>query len=286
MTVLNCLLLLAPLTFQQPPQNPAQPPQPQAGPAAPVESAHAKGEMRVEISAILEGRYRYFDAASERKPEMRIQFRVAGDKIGNVVRYGNLILEEALDETGKSLVDASQITPEMRAQTRTSTLPADRLRETGLLLVARADASERKAQKLSKLRGTVKIVVADKHEEVMIINPSQYSGSQLASDRLREMGVSAEVVAPDQLEKPYQPNRSIALRFSDDNRIRKVEFFDGWMRNVRSRAANVKDKEGRPCMLYSVLGGELGDDAQLVLHVFPKIEAMDLPFELKDVALP
>lgn len=291
----------ASLAAAQPPagSSPASRPQvgtPASAPASSPASApkppspHGQGPLRVELSAMLEGRYRYFDDSMQgqmRDNELRMQFRVAGAEIGKVVRHGNLILEEVIDDTGQSLFDPSSTTEEQRKTTRLSTTPPERLQETGLLLVAQCKATTRAARTLRSIRGSVRLVFSSGYQEVTIINPLQYLGKPLDLPKFKELGVEAEVIAPNVFTPPADEKGTFTIRFKQGgDRIRGVSFYDGWMKVLRSRATPVQLPSGEECQQFRIIGGSLDEKSQMVIQVFPDAREETVRFELKDLAAP
>lgn len=270
------------------------------GVTAPQENAPAKsdetekssqvatGPLRVELAAMFEGRYWYEDPSREgaRESEMRLQFRVAGEKVAKISRHGNPVITEMVDSTGKELIDPDEITDEQREETRLVTVPAERMREDGLLLVARADAAAREAKSIKKIRGTIRALIADDYEEITIANPKQYTGKLIEHPRLSELGIEVRVVSKDELDEAA-PLAMFILEFkTKKENVRDVAFYDAWMKPLRSRERPLRTQAGKEFMGYALIGRDIGDDFQLVLQVFPQVEDVRIPIELNDVPLP
>ncbi|MGE3183009.1 MAG: hypothetical protein AB7N71_15390 [Phycisphaerae bacterium] len=261
---------------------------PEEAPAAP-DRTYANGPLRVELVAMLEGRYRYFDESmgQQRQPEMRMQLRVAGAEIGSVVRQGTLLLEEVVDDTGESLFDPSTITDEQRNVTRLTTEPKERLESQGMLAVAQCKASNRAAKTLRVVKGSIRLVFASGYEEVTILNPMQYVGKTIENERLKALGVEVSLLAAEQLETEIEPTKSIVLQYAKgEGQIRSVNLFDQWMKVIRTRPTPATTKDGKEATNLRVLSGEIDTTSQLVLQVFPNAREEVVRFELKDVELP
>ncbi len=262
---------------------------PASAPASMPVTVYSQGPMRVEIAALLEQRFRYLDQSMQqtRPPELRFQVRVAGENVTKVARYGQLILDEVVDDTGLPLVDATKLTEAQRTQTRLSSMPPERLAEQGLLLVGEAKAAARAAKTLKTMRGSVKIVYADGFEEVTILNPLQYVGQGIEDSRLKAMGIEISIAKTDQFEPAYEPKKGLALKIkTGDDRIRSIEFFDAWMKNIRARPQPVLSKDETEFAQYRLLGGELDDKSQMVIKVFKNVREDVVKFDFKDVELP
>lgn len=263
--------------------------QPGSAPAKPP-SPHGLGPLRVELSAVLEGRYRYFDqdqTQPTRENELRMQFRVAGADVLRVVRHGNVLLDEVTDDAGQSLFDPATITAEQRTTARLSSTPPERLAESGLLMVGQCKASSRTAQKLRTVRGSVKLVLSSAYQEVTIVNPQQYVGKAIDIPRLKELGVEATVLAPETFTPPADPKTSYTLLYTvGADRVRGASFYDGWMNVVRSRPTPVQTPDGKEAQQYRLMGGAIDEKSQIVIQIFPDAREETVRFELKDVQLP
>jgi hypothetical protein len=278
---------------QDPPTGPAA-----ATPAAPASapatapSPHAKGPLRVELTALLEGRYGYFDEAlkksqQSRDNELRLQFRVAGDGVGKIVRHGDILLDEVIDETGESMFDPASIPPERRSVTRLTTLAPEKLEENGLLLVGQCKAGSRTAKTIRTIRGSVNLTFSSPYQQVTIVNPLEFAGKTIDHPKLKELGVEAEIIPADAFDPPADPKTTFSIRYkAGAERVRNVAFYDSWMKNLRSRATPMKTTDGRECQQYRLAGGGIDDKSQLVIEVFPDMREETLRFELKDVVLP
>lgn len=263
------------------PTEPASPPTPPPN--------YAVGELKVDCVAMLEGRYRFSDPApgAPRESELRMQFRLVGEKITQIQRHGQLILSEVIDDTGKSLFDPSSYSREDRENTRLVAGPAEKLSETGLLLVTRVTASSRGAKTLKKIRGSVRLILSREYVEVTVSNPVQFVGKSVDDKRLKDLGIEVRLVAPDELDNPYEAGKAIAVQYvARPELVRSVALFDAWMKPLRTREAPATTRDGKPCTLFTILGGELNADAQLVVQVFPAVEDVKVPVELDDVPLP
>src|ERR1051326_4050989 len=107
------MLLLVPHPPPQPPRSapPAAPPGMETPASQPAVNL-AVGPLRVELVAIMEGRYRFIETppGGARPSEMQLQFRVVGERLPEIAKYGKVILTELVDDTGKSLIKSDSYT--------------------------------------------------------------------------------------------------------------------------------------------------------------------------------
>ncbi len=284
------LLLIQPPTPQPPPSAPtAAPPPGMEAPASQPAVNLAVGPMRVELVAIMEGRYRFIETppGGARPSEMQLQFRVVGERLTEVAKYGKVILTELVDDTGKSLIKPDSYTAEDRSNLRLAGLPPERLRESGLQLVQRADASERAGRKIKTMKGAVRVILAGKYDEVTLINPGAATGKSIDDQRLKDLGIDIRIVPLDDLPNPPPPGRSIAVQIkTKPENVRNIAFHDAWMKPMRTREMPVTLKDGSSATVYGIMGGEFNADTQMVVQVFQSVEDLQVPLDLKDIDLP
>ncbi len=263
-------------------QEPVEPPKPQ--------EVYDEGPLRIEISAMREIRLVYEDMPdrSEKESNFAMQVRIRGERLGEISRYGMLILEELVDSTGHSLLDPNTYTEEDLERTREMTFPVQRLKETGLQLVSKpTKLAKREAAQLKTVRGYVRLILADQTKSFTVLNPEQYRGKVIADERLAELGVEVRVAEPTEFEQGPPTDQALIFEYTKKGEhIRTVKFFDPWMRPLRHRERPMTTTDGKECMAYYFRPGEINDDMQVVFEVHPKIEDVRLPLEVEDVALP
>lgn len=292
--LLCTLLLLLPVTPQeaQPkpisirPADAAQPEEP------PVTSAptYDHGPLRCEVSAMFDARYWYKVVPPRVRPsELQMRLQVSGERITKVARTGDVIFTEAVDDTGKALIDPDSYTDEQRNAVHPLRLTPEQLRVQGLLLPASFTSPAREARSL-KLRGSVKLVLAEGREDVTIDNPLQYVGKPLEHELLRKLGIVVRVVPPDELETagpPKTPEELLVLEYVEKgDHVNSVGLHDAWMKQLRYRQQTMKTKDGREVTTYTLGRDKFTDETQLVLDIFIDFEEVVLPVELDDIALP
>lgn len=282
-----CLLLaFQPAAAKTPAGQPTAPAQEPETKPAPV---YDVGPLRAEVTAMYDARYWYADAPpGARKSELRMQLRIVGEGITRMARVGNVIFTEAVDDTGKALVGPDTYTEQQKTETRPFHFPAERIRSSGILLGARVDSPNRDARTV-KLRGSVRLILASDPEEITIDNPLQFMGKILENDRLKELGVQVRVVDPAELEGESLPpaERLFVLEYlTDEAHIAKVTLHDAWMKPIRARQRRLKTKDGKSVVGFTLSGGTIDENCQLVLSVYPKIEDKQVPIEVDALKLP
>ena len=280
-----CLLL----ALQPAPAGAVQPtPVPQPAQEAEAAPRYDLGPLHGEVIAMFDARYWYSeDMPGSRQSELRMQMRMSGEGIVKAARVGNVVFDEAVDDTGRALITAETYTDEERTETRALNVGAERLRSTGLMLGARMDAPSRDA-KTVKLRGSVRVILASGSEEITIDNPLQYVGKDIENDRLKELGIQIRVLAPDVLAGDTPPSGQIlVLQYvQGDQQIHRVELHDAWMKPMRHRERPMKTKDGEDVIGCAVQGGTVDDKTQLVLNVFQTIDDQRIPIVIDALKLP
>jgi len=252
--------------------------------------SYDEGSMRCEPVAVFDARYWYLEEQPGVHPsELQMRWRISGFRMPKIARYGQIILTEAVTDTGQVLFDPNSYTEEQRTQTSPPNLPPNRLKYTGVLLPMRLDSPSREAKSL-RLRGSVRVILAEESEEITIDNPRQYVGQNLKHDRLAELGIEVRVVPREELEGPAASasiGKQIALEFvKGEEHIKSVDFYNGWMRAIQVRDRNVNTTTGVQAKAYNFGADWLTDQCQLVLTVFPEIEEKTLPIEYDALELP
>ena len=156
-----------------------------------------------------------------------------------------------------------------------------------MMVIGNVSASARDAKTITTGRGKVKVILATEFEEVTIENPLRFRDNVIEHPRLLELGVEISVLPPgDPANIPANEQYMVVQFKRGFMRIRNLKFYDGWMREVRSRGSVGKTIAGEECFVYQILNGRLTEDAHLVINVYPKIEVYQLPIVLDGEALP
>jgi len=278
------LHLVLPLLLLVPQVSPG--PEPAATQAAPV---YDEGPLAVEVSGIREMRLKMFGGPEvvQNDSDLRVQYRIRGERLRELSRFGNLILTEFIDDTGAQLLDPSIYTEQEKKLTRVNTIGTDRLRQTGLLLVSRVKMADRAARRIKSIKGTVKLIFGTELEKVTVINPGQFYGQDIVDARLKAIGIQARIVPFDEIEHPIPTDRAIVMQVrAHEENIHTVSWFDGWMRPVMARETMLTLKGGEIATAYYLEPHQLNDELQMVFEVHPRVESVDFPVEFRDVELP
>jgi hypothetical protein len=265
--------------------------QPPGGPTTEptTQPTYDEGPLQVELIAMREIRYHFVDPeqAKRARSELDMQFRVRGERLTQIVRAGKVIFSELVDDTGQSLIDPNTYTEADRTGTRPVTYPAEQLRTLGLITTTQNNPSTRGSLALSRVRGSIRVVIAPDTEKVTIANPTALYGKKIVNPRLAALGIEIEIVPLDQIENAPPANRGLLLRYvANGEHILKASFVDGNMRPIPTRESAMTLKTGEQAQLYYFDASPLNDEVQLVLDVLPKVDEVVLPIELDGLKLP
>ncbi len=266
-------------------------PQPATAPSGATPAtlpAAMMGPMRLEVAAIREDRIKFVDPQpQQRKPQLGMQFRLAGERLPQIVRVSNVIVNEMLDDQGKSLIGPETFAPEYLTQTRQVNITPES--QTGLLLTMVVDASSRAAKAIGKLRGHVRVFFASGTETIVIENAALQRGKVLDHPRLMALGVQIRVLP---VEEPPSPtpvaaDRAVALQFvQGEDKISRIEFFDGWMRRMAIRPVPAKTSAGDNCTSYRFAGEAFNEDSDMIITVYSDLEEVKVPLSVDSFELP
>lgn len=269
---------------------PQVPTAPGPGPATTQPTpVYDEGPLAVEISGIREMRLKMFGGPEQvqNDSDLRVQYRIKGERLRELSRFGNLILTDFTDDTGTQLLDPSIYTEQEKKFTRVNTMGTERLRQTGLLLVSRVKMANRAARHVKSIKGTVKLIFATELEKRTVINPGQFYGKNIADARLEAIGIQARIVPFDEIEQPIPTDRAIVVQVrAHEENIHTITWFDGWMRPVQARETMLTLKGGETATAYYIEPQLLNDELQMVFEVHPKVEVVDFPVEIHDLELP
>jgi hypothetical protein len=272
---------------------PAPPPPPvQPGEAAPTSMPILdQGPLRCEPIAVADLRFWYKERPPQaRESQFQTLWRVEGERVTEAARTGNIILTEAIDDTGKSLFDPNSYTEEYRTTTRLLGLTPEQIRHTGVRAQCGMNSPSRSAHSIS-LKGSLLLVLAPKREEITVANPLQYVGKNIENPRLKELGIVIRVVPIDELElgnqTPPPPNELFVLQYVEkpDN-VNTAVLYDAWMKRMRYREQPNQTKKGERVHGFAFAPPGLTDQDQLVFEVFPTLEEVHLPIVVDNLELP
>lgn len=261
---------------------------PGQGPPGP-EIKPPTGPMRIEPLMIRENRVSYQGELPERPVEsfFRIQVRVTGERFPEIVGIGPLIVDEMIDDRGTVLVAPEDVKPEDWTGATPITLTRNVIARGFVIRAADVKPPGRDAHQLRKISGGVEVMYARKTEEIMIDDPLQYLDKYLEHPRLEELGIKIWMVRPGEEIDVRRHGRGIGLRFDQGSkRIRRVEFYDAWMKPLYTRDQRMETSDGEEYMYYGSMVGPMDADTQMLLKVFPEIEEERIRFTFENVELP
>ncbi len=264
-------------------------PQAQPPPEPTTQPTYDEGPLRAELVAMREIRFSATEPelAARLKSEMGMQFRIRGERITQIVRFGNLIFSELVDDTGQSLLDPDTYSEADRTSTRPITMPAERLKTDGLIVTTRNKPSTRGAIGLTRVQGSIRVVIAPNTEKLTVADPLQYYGKSIIDARLKLLGIEIEIVPIDQIENAPPANRGLVLRYTaNGEHVQRASFYDGNMRLIPTRDSPVTTKSGEQAQLYYFDASPLNDEAQLVLELLPQVDEVQVPVEMDGLKLP
>jgi hypothetical protein len=266
--------------------------QDQPRPAAPEPAVPdvQEGPMRVALTYLVDQRIRYLEptGTATQPPVLGLQFKMRGSNLKRIVRVGNLILTELLDDTGMNLVDTSEYDKDKLEGSRTLTVDEGMLAQGGIVFTERVThPPARTVKKLQSIKGHVRAYFGSDTEEVMVESPIQFAGGMVRNARLSELGISVRIYGPGESGVPAD-GKAIGLRVAQGSeKIQSYEFYDDWLRQVGVRSRNAKDEtSGDMFFIFSSQTPSLGADSSLLLRVYPELTHEDVHFEMRDIELP
>jgi len=247
------------------------------------------GPMRIEPLAIFDGRVKDWAPQVGRglEPGLRIQLQITGERLGEVVRSGKMIVEEIRDDTGASLLKSEDVKPRDTWATQQVSVTARVLRQGFLPTEAMFKSPQRRAAKISRLKGYLNVVYGAHVEDVVVRDPLRYEGRNVENERLKELGVVIRVLKIGEEVEEAGEGRGIAIRIdAGDDNVRGVDFFDAWLRRLYTQTRTDRGTDERRYTYFSITRGRLDPDCQMVVTVFPRVEREKLEFDLRDLELP
>jgi hypothetical protein len=276
-----CLLLLQ----QVDPSAAVQSETPQATSAPTTQ----EGPMRVELLGIREIREAYLDPQIDRpvRSQLQLGLQVAGTRVLEIVKVGNVIFSEVVDDTGKSLIGPDTYSEAVRTTMRPMEVTPETLRRGGLRLSSSLEPAARKAATITKAKGTLRVLYANETEEITIVNPRELMGSIIAHPRLKELGIEIRVMPAGDPRSVPPRDMFISLQYlSKENHIAGVEFYDAWMKPMLARPRPMKTNDDQDCMVFQVSRGKLDTDSQMVIQIYPTLDEAVIEAEFEDIPLP
>jgi hypothetical protein len=225
------------------------------------------------------------DKVSRTPPRMNVILSLHGPEAESSVRYGNLKLEEAVDDQGFNLLsckdpfnDLAKFKDYSNAFFRKSKAswqgpPADPQVELSLTLPKRA------ATKIVRLRGTVTLSDQGTIQSSELTNLKQAGKRALRFPPGVHLSVSADVASGDAV-------RSIGIEISGDEALlESIEVVDGSGKKVGSGMSSWSFNGG-PAHKSIELSKPLDDTMKLVAKFALNRKLTAVSFDLKDIPLP
>lgn len=265
-----------------------------AEPEAPAVATSAQtsgtgGPMRVELVSLFDTRVSYVGELpqSPRETRMQLNFRVVGDRVNDIVRMGNLIIDEMIDSEGSVMVDPAEVPERARTATRPY-FTNEQLRQLGFIhLQTFVGASNRSAAKIASLRGYINVAYSGEAVRVDIERPLSYLGKIIDHPRLREFGVQVRLLGRADLETDAADKAQFGLEYIEGyEKVRNVTVYNEWLRAINTQDTRGRLDGDRFYQGYRMLAGELTNDCELAIFVFPTLEEERIDFSFSGVDLP
>ena len=225
------------------------------------------------------------DKVSRTPPRINVVLSLHGPEAEASIRYGNLKLEEAVDDQGSSLLpskdpfnDAAKFKDYSNSFFRNSKFggqgpPADPQVELTLALPKRA------ATKIARLRGTVVLSDRGTIQSAELTNLKQTGKRMLVFPPEVHLGVTADIVSGE-------AGRSIGIEISgEEGLLESLEVVDGSGHKVGSGMSSWSFNGG-PAHKKIDLGKPVDDSMKLVAKFALGRKFTTLPFDLKAIPLP
>lgn len=260
----------------------------QGAPAATPGPTTQEGPMRVVLTALAEQRVVFTEPGTTQEAPtfLRAQFKLQGAELKNVARIGNVIISEAIDDTGAALIDPNSYDQQKLTESRPIEVNDQIVSQGGPAFVEAFSVSTRGATKLKTLKGKLNVTYASNPIEIVFENPLRYSGQELDHPDLKKYGVRIKLIGPGQEGIPPDDKAIGVLTLEGKDRIHSVEFFDDWMRRMPVRPRELTTADNQSYTAYRTGGGNFTEETQLIIKIFPEIKTVELPIEYHNISLP
>ncbi|RMF78390.1 MAG: hypothetical protein D6744_10145 [Planctomycetota bacterium] len=251
-------------------------------------SVDTSGPMRVELVSIYDNRVRYVGTPPQnaRESRMQLNFRVLGDRVPEIVRLGNLILLEVVDSDGNSLFDPSQIPERAREATRPY-FATDQLRQLGFVHMQSFTGAAARSAKQISVRGYVNVAYGGEAVRVDIERPLRYMGKIIDHPQLAELGVKIRMLAPSDMDADDAAKAQFGLEYIEgEEKVRNVTVYNEWLRAINTQPTRGRTDEDTRYEAYRMLAGELNNDCELAIFVYPALEKERIEFSFAGIDLP
>lgn len=224
------------------------------------------------------------DNVSRGMPGLKLLLSVSGPEAEAATQYGDLTIDEVVDDTGSSLIPASDALNDPKkfkdfdnAFFRKSTFgdrpPAAPEIELALAL------PKRSATKITRLRGSVSLVVLGQLTPVELGNLKSPGEKKLNIPASANVGVTATVASGDNV-------RSVSIEITgDENVIESIVVVDSDGKEISGGMSSFTFMNG-PVHHTLSLRQPLNDSMKLVAKLALDRRITKVPFDLKDIPLP
>lgn len=245
--------------------------------------------MRVEIAGMVETRFRFVEPPPGPPPPARlqIQFKLRGARLKEIVRLGNLIFTEVVDETGKAMVDPNTYDKEKLTGSRViENVEQIISQQGGIATVEAFELSSRSARRISTMKGHWRVYYASAPDEIVLEDPLRYAGQVVDHPRLAALGVKIRVYGPGQEGLPADGKQVGVQILEGEEKVQGTDFYDDWYRLISSRPRPMTDSNGATFLAYRAGATPFSSEHQMVVRVFSDVSSQEIPVEFHDVELP
>jgi hypothetical protein len=222
------------------------------------------------------------DKVSRTPPSLKLTLSLSGPEAESAVRYGNLKLEEAVDDKGSSLIptndtfhEAAKFKDYSNAFFRKSNFKGktDPQVELDLALAARP------ATRITRLRGTLDLAEQGTLRTFELAALKGAGKKVLAVPPNAGVGITATVASGEAV-------RSMAIEITgDESAVESLEVVDASGQKISSGMSSWAINGG-PVQKTLTLRQPLDDSMKLVAKLSLNRKVTKVPFDLKDIKLP
>lgn len=253
-----------------------------------AQSEHFAGEPRLALLVLWEQRFNFLEEITAQPPnsELQLRARVAGSMLKNLVRYGNLVIEKAVDNSGKSLINTEVQDDAYRSDMRQSPDKGSMV-NNGLVVPGRLLASGRTATKLSEFEATLTVFSGEGDEAIVVVDPVASMNSTIEHPRLSELGIEIFVMPEGDDPEGTSFGRLSFRIVKGYEMIRDIEFVGEWLQPISSqRSRDTLDSDGTRILSFRPGRTAFDRSTQMILNVVPDIQKDVIRLNLSDIELP
>ncbi len=217
---------------------------------------------------------------------LKLTLNITGPLAKKAIRYGHVAVDEAVDDRGNRL---EKVRLMFDRRQREGFLPVNtwkrRAVKDGFQLELYLAESKRSATKITRLKGSLKLLTGEKTVGVLIKNVKGLVGKQLDNKTLAKAGVTlAFVKTPTDLMT--EPARQVSYTVGgNEAALLDVSLVDASGKRIAGTAGWMSQRTGRKIHFLSGLK-ELPDGVGVKLSVLIGAKVTTVPIVLKDIPLP